>query len=304
MLRKLIVLGVIFAAGLVGYAIVSRPQAVPARALGPHVPDLGNGKTMFAAGNCASCHATPNQDDVSQLGGGQAMKTPFGTFHTPNISSDEKDGIGGWSEAQFVTALVRGTAPDGSHYYPAFPYQSFQRMSFDDVRDLFAYIKTLPKVAGRAPAHDLSFPFNIRALLGGWKFLFLDGEPFQPDPTQSAQWNRGAYLVSGPAHCAECHSPRNFLGAIVQSQRFAGGLESDGDGMVPNITQKGLADWSEKDIATLLESGDLPDGDRVGGDMVKVARNTAQLSAEDRAAIAAYIKSLPPVDGPQRLQRD
>lgn len=305
MLRKLIIMGVIVAGiGLLGFAILTRPQAIPGRALAPHQPSLENGRTMFLAGNCGSCHASPNQDDATKLGGGGAMKTPFGTFYTPNISPDEKEGIGGWTEAQFVTALVRGTSPDNAHYYPAFPYPSFQRMSFGDLRDLFAYIKTLPKVTGDAPAHDLSFPFNIRASLGGWKLLFLEAEPFRPDPTKSVEWNRGAYLVNGPAHCAECHSPRNFLGGIVQSQRFAGGPDPEGEGFVPNITRKGLGDWSEKDIATMLATGDLPDGDRVGGSMVKVVRNTAQLSPEDRAAIATYIKSLPPVDGPQRPQRD
>jgi mono/diheme cytochrome c family protein len=232
------------------------------------------------------------------------MKTPFGTFHTPNISPDEKDGIGGWSEAQFATALLKGTSPDGAHYYPAFPYASFQRMSINDARDLFAFIKTLPKVSGKAPAHDISFPFNIRFSLGGWKFLFLDGEPFRPDPSQSAQWNRGAYLVNAVAHCAECHSPRNIFGAIKERYRFAGGPDPEGEGFIPNITQRGIGDWSEKDIATLLESGDLPDGDRIGGAMVRVVRNTAKLSAEDRAAIATYIKSLRPVDGPPRPQRN
>jgi mono/diheme cytochrome c family protein len=304
-LRKLIIFGLIAVGiGLAAYAIVTRPEVVEAGALGPHQTNLGNGKEMFAAGNCASCHASPNQEDTTQLGGGHAMKTPFGTFYTPNISPDEKDGIGNWSEAQFVTALIEGTSPDRMHYYPAFPYPSFQRMNVNDARDLFAYIKTLPKVAGKSPAHELGFPFNIRAGLGGWKLLFLDGKPFQPDPAQSAQWNRGAYLVNGPAHCVECHSPRNALGAIVENQRFTGGPDPDGDGWLPNITQKGLGNWSEKDIAEMLKSGDLPDGDRVGGDMVKVVRNTAQLSDADRAAIAAYIKSLPPVDGPQRPPRD
>ena len=305
MLRKLIIVGAIVAVvGLLGFVIVTRPQEIPAHALGPHQQNLENGKTLFLAGNCGSCHASPNQDDGTKLGGGGAMKTPFGTFYAPNISPDEKDGIGRWTEAQFVTALARGTSPDDEHYYPAFPYPSFQRMSFGDLRDLFAYINTLPKVTGKAPAHDLSFPFNIRVTLGGWKLLFFGAEPFRPDPTKSVEWNRGAYLVNGPAHCVECHSPRNLLGGIVQSQRFAGGPDPEGEGSVPNITQKGIGDWSEKDIATMLATGDLPDGDRVGGAMVKVVRNTAQLSPEDRAAIATYIKSLPPVDGPQRPQRD
>jgi mono/diheme cytochrome c family protein len=305
MLRKLVVLVMVVAlVALPAYFTVTWPQKVEASALPAYQPSLANGKEMFAAGNCASCHASLNQEDITRLGGGHEMKTPFGTFYTPNISPDDKDGLGSWTEAQFVTALNKGTSPAGTHYYPAFPYASFQHMTFNDVRDLFAYIKTLPKVSGKAPEHELSFPFNIRASLGGWKFLYLDDEPFQQDPSKSAQWNRGAYLVNGPAHCAECHSPRNALGGIKQGMRFTGGPDPESDGWVPNITQKGISDWSAKDIATMLGSGDLPDGDRVGGAMVKVVRNTAQLSPDDRMAIATYIKSLPPMDGQRPTSRD
>jgi mono/diheme cytochrome c family protein len=299
LLRKLLVLAVIVGAvGLLGYVLVTKPQIVADSALGPHQPNMENGRTMFLAGNCGSCHASHDQDDATRLGGGIALKSPFGTFYPPNISPHAEDGIGGWSEAEFVTALVKGTSPDRWHYYPVFPYTSFQRMTFDDIRDLFAYIKTLPPVAGVVEENDLPIRYKIPRTIGIWKLLYLDGETFKPDPTKSAQWNRGAYLVNGPAHCAECHSPRNFLGGIKRGQRFAGGPDFEGEDWVPNITQKGLSDWSEKDIADMLETGDLPDGDRIGGAMVKVVRNTAQLSAADRAAIAAYVKSLPAVDGP------
>jgi mono/diheme cytochrome c family protein len=149
----------------------------------------------------------------------------------------------------------------------------------------------------------LPFPFGIRRLVGGWKFLFLDGKPFAPDPSQPAEWNRGAYLVNGPGHCAECHSPRNALGGIVAEQRFAGGPSPDGKGWVPNITQRGLKDWSADDFAYLLESGMTPEGDTVGGEMGRVIRNTSQLPEADRKAMAAYLKSLPPVEGPPRPQR-
>ncbi|HMJ45576.1 MAG TPA: cytochrome c, partial [Pseudolabrys sp.] len=221
----------------------------------------------------------------------------FGTFYVPNISPDPKDGIGGWNETQFVTALIKGTSPSGEHYYPAFPYTSYQRMTFDDVRDLFAYLKTLPPVTGTVRDHDLPFPFNIRRLLGGWKLLFLDGASFKSDPAQSAQWSRGAYLVNGPGHCAECHSPRNALGGIESGLRFTGGPAPDGQGGVPNITQFKLKDWSVEDIAETLDTGMTPDADRVGGNMVDVIRNTSQLSPADREAMAVYIKSLPAVEG-------
>jgi mono/diheme cytochrome c family protein len=285
------------------------PATVPAAALPPRTPDLDNGRTMFDIGGCSSCHATPNPDPAkverTRLGGGLALKSPFGTFYVPNISPDVADGIGGWSEADFVSALWKGTA-HGKHLFPAFPYPSYQHMELADVRDLFAYLKTLPPVAGRSRRHRLAFPFSVRRLVGVWKLLFLHGGPFVPDATRSAQWNRGAYLVNGPGHCAECHSPRNVLGAIIDSERFAGGPAADGKGWVPNITPAGLQHWSaediawsEKDIASFLSDGMNPAGDFAGGAMAEVVRNTALLTDADRAAIAAYIASLPPRQGPK-----
>jgi mono/diheme cytochrome c family protein len=196
-----------------------------------------------------------------------------------------------------------GVSPAGEHYFPAFPYAAYHKAKLSDVRDLFAYLKTLPPVSGKVRDHDVPFPFNIRRNIGIWKLLFVNREPFRSDPGRPAQWNRGAYLVNALGHCAECHSPRNFLGGIVAGQRFAGGPNPEGKGWVPNITQKGLADWSEKDIAYFLESGILPDGDSAGGSMVEVIRNTSQLSPEDRGAIASYIKSLSPVAGPPKPAR-
>jgi mono/diheme cytochrome c family protein len=303
-LRKLLIAAAgILAIGFAAFWIITAPASVPASALPPRTPDLENGKVMFYAGGCASCHASTGQRDATRLGGGLALESRFGTFYAPNISPDRDDGIGRWNEADFITALWKGTSPQGQHYYPAFPYTSYQRIALDDARDLFAYLRTLPAVAGKAPPHQVPFPLNWRRLLGGWKFLFLDGQPFRPDPSKSAQWNRGAYLVNGPGHCAECHSPRNLLGGIEAGMRFAGGPDIEGKGWVPNITQKGLADYSEKDIAYLLETGQTPDGDSVGGAMTAVIRNTSQLAAADREAMAVYLKSLAPVDGPPRPQK-
>jgi mono/diheme cytochrome c family protein len=298
MLRKLAIAIAILLAILTGiFWILTTPKTVPSSELGPHSADLENGKVLFHAGGCASCHATPNQEDKTRLGGGLALKSAFGTFYAPNISPDAADGIGAWTEAQFVTALREGTSPSGEHLYPAFPYTSYRLITTDDLRDQFAYLKTLPAVAGRAPDHELPFPLGLRRGLGIWKLLFLDGERFRPDAQRPAAWNRGAYLVNGAGHCAECHSPRNFLGAVVPSLRFTGGPNPAGRGWVPNITQQELHDWSEEDIANLLETGETPEGDRVGSSMVEEVRSTAQLSAQDRAAIAAYIKSLAPVEG-------
>src|SRR4051794_13768127 len=301
-MSRRILLGTAFA-GAAALALYWWLTAVPAASVlgaSAHAPDLANGLTAFNAGGCSSCHAVPGQPDRTRLGGGLAITSPFGTFYVPNISPDPADGIGRWSEADFVTALLKGASPDGTHYFPAFPYTSYQHAKLEDVRDLFAWLKTLPPVSGKVRDHDVPFPFNLRRNIGIWKLLFMDGKPFTPDPGASAQWNRGAYLVNALGHCAECHSPRNFLGGIIADKRFAGGPNPEGEGWVPNITQKGLGDWSEKDIAYFLETGQTPDGDTAGGAMARVIRNTSQLSAGDRDAIAAYIKSLPPVEGPPR----
>jgi mono/diheme cytochrome c family protein len=164
-------------------------------------------------------------------------------------------------------------------------------------------LKTLDPVSGKVRGHDLPFPFNIRRNVGIWKLMFFDASPFVPDTAHSPAWNRGAYLVNGLGHCAECHSPRNFLGGIVKAQRFAGGPNPEGEGWVPNITQKGIGDWSAKDIDYFLQTGQTPDGDSAGGSMVRVIKNTSQLPASDRAAIAEYVKSLPPVEGPPKPKK-
>jgi len=295
MLRKFVVIAIVVVAiGAPALWYFTIPATIPVSALAPHTPNIANWRTMFLIGGCSSWHAVPNQKDGTRLGGGLALNSPFGMFYVPNISSDAKDGIGGWSEAQFVTAMVKGTSPTGEHLYPALPYTSYQHMRLDDLRDLFAYLKTLPAISGRVRDHDLPFPFNIRQTLGAWKLLFLDGKTFAPDPAQSAQWNRGAYLVNGPGHCAECHSPRNLLGAIVASRRFTGGQSPTGQGGVPDITQGKLHDWKVEDFVETLDTGMTPDSDRVGGPMVEVVANTRQLSGADREAIAVYIKSLPP----------
>ncbi len=302
MLRR-IFLCLVVAAGI-GFAIfwwLTAPPTPPA--LQPYTPNLANGLTTFNAGGCSSCHAVPGQPDRLKLGGGLAIPSPFGTFYAPNISPDPVDGIGRWSEAEFVNAVTEGISPQGFHYFPAFPYPSYQHAKVEDVRDLFAYLKTLGPVSGKVRDHDVPFPFNIRRNIGIWKWLFVDGKPFVPDPARSAEWNRGAYLAGSLGHCAECHSPRNFLGGIIAAQRFAGGPNPEGEGWVPNITQKGLGDWSVKDIAYFLETGQMPDGDSAGGAMTRVIKNISQLSPDDRAAIAEYLKSLPPVEGPPRPRK-
>lgn len=300
MLRRLLVfIAVLAVLGGGVFWWLTRPERVAASAIPARAADAANGKLVFAAGGCASCHVTEGQPegqvDRNRLGGGHGLPSPFGTFYAPNISPHPERGIGRWSEADFVTAMLKGVSPAGEHYYPAFPYTSYQRMSVEDIQDLFAYLKTLPADDTANRAHGLSFPFTVRRGLGLWKFAFLDGRPFRPDPSKSAEWNRGAYLVEGPGHCAECHSPRAFTGAIVADRRFSGGPNPEGRGWVPNITPHadGLAKWSVGDIASFLADGLTPDGDSTGGTMAAVVRNTSQLPEADRGAIATYLKSLP-----------
>jgi mono/diheme cytochrome c family protein len=300
--RILPILAVAAAAAFGVYWWLSSPPLVLALTE-PYKPNLANGLTTFNAGGCSSCHAVPGQPDRLKLGGGLAIPSPFGTFYAPNISPDPAYGIGRWNETQFVRAVTEGVSPSGYHYFPAFPYTTYTHARISDIRDLFAYLKTLPPVSGKVRDHDVPFPFDIRRNVGIWKWLFMDDKPFMPDLSRSPQWNRGAYLVNSLGHCAECHSPRNFLGGIITAQRFAGGPDPEGKGWVPNITQKGLGDWSQKDIAYLLETGQTPDGDSVGGSMARVIKNTSELPAQDRDAIADYVKSLPAVEGPPKPKK-
>ncbi len=303
-MRKLLIgVAVLAIVGVAVFWFLTQPVLLAASVLPDRKPNLENGRTMFDAGGCASCHATeikdPKPEDRFKLGGGHALKTPFGTFKAPNISTDPKVGMGAWTELEFVNAMQRGVGRKGEHLYPSFPYTSYQRMRLEDVRDLYAFMKTLPAVSTPSEPHLLSFPFNIRRTLGMWKLLYLDGRAYENSPARSALLNRGGYLVEGPGHCAECHSPRNLLGGIDPLRRFAGGPDPEGKSFVPNITphSDGLAKWSDKDIAYMLETGQTPDGDSVGGTMTEVAINTGYLSAQDRQAMAAYLKSLPAVPG-------
>src|SRR6266480_7831191 len=182
MLRRIFLAAMVLAfVGLAVFWWLTIPAVVAPGALPSYQPNPANGLTTFNAGGCSSCHAVPNQPDRTRLGGGLALRSPFGTFYAPNISPDPTDGIGRWTEANFVTALKEGTSPGGEHLYPAFPYTSYRQVAVDDLRDLFAYLKTLPAVAGRTPDHQLPFPFGFRRGLGIWKLLFLPGVPFRPD---------------------------------------------------------------------------------------------------------------------------
>lgn len=259
--------------------------------------DAERGRRMFFAAGCSSCHARPGAegDDRFSLAGGRELHTPFGTFVVPNISQHPRDGIGGWSAADFANAMMRGVSPQGEHFYPAFPYASYARMDPADVGDLYAFLKTTPAVEGKTDGHSLGFPFNIRRGIGLWKRLHVDSRPVVALPSDSPEPVKlGRYLVEGPGHCGECHTPRAFDGGTDKGRWLAGAPAAEGGGSVPNITPGGeISGWSTDDIVAYLETGFTPEFDVVGGSMADVQKNMAELSAEDRAAIAAYLKAIP-----------
>lgn len=297
------VLIVLAGLGLLGAGaawFLSEPARIGAERLPDRAADPERGAVLFAIGGCASCHAPEGAKGADKLvlAGGRAFKTAFGTFYAPNISPDPDAGIGRWQTVDFVNAMRHGTAPDGSHYYPAFPYTSYTRMRIEDVLDLWAYMKILPASDQAVPPHEVGFPFSIRRAIGFWKLLYLDPAPVLA--VSGTELERGRYLVEGPGHCGECHTPRSAIGGPDLSRWLAGGPNPDGPGTIPNLTPAGktISAWSETDIAEYLKSGFTPEYDTAGGSMAEVVENTAQLSDEDRQAIARYLKSLPAVGGP------
>jgi mono/diheme cytochrome c family protein len=288
---------VLVACGAAGAWVLSAPRPAFSEADAAWLDRPGDperGRLVFAAADCASCHASPGQTDRLRLGGGLALPSPFGTFRAPNISPDPDVGIGRWRTIDLANALMSGVAPSGQHLYPALPYTSYVHMRADDVRDLMAFLRTLQPVSSRPPPHELPFPFTIRRAIGLWKLLFFDRTPIEPDPSHDAAWNRGQYLVEALGHCAECHSSRNIFNAIRPATRLAGGPDQGGVGYIPNITPDRLGWWSASDVAGMLTTGYTPDLRFVGSSMADVVTNTASLPQSDRDAIAIYVKALPP----------
>lgn len=286
-LKYLIPVAVI-AAG-VGW-VVTAPGSVDAARYDGVTGNAEAGETVFTAAGCASCHHAPQSEDKLVLAGGQPFASDFGTFYAPNISPSDA-GIGGWSVADLAGALTQGVSPDGQHYYPAFPYTSYTKMEPQDVADLHAYMQTLPASDVASKPHDVGFPFNIRRSLGGWKLLFFSDD-YVMEASDEAGGARGRYLVETLAHCAECHTPRNPLGGLDKAMWMGGAPNPSGQGTIPRLTPDKLT-WSAEDIAYYLESGFTPEYDSVGGHMAEVVDNFSKLSAEDRLAVAQYIKALP-----------
>jgi len=259
---------------------------------------LKRGEYLFNAGGCTSCH-TDRKADVPSLAGGRGLKTPFGTFYGPNITPHPTAGIGKWSDADFMRAMHDGRGPDGTHFFPVFPYTSFTEMTDGDIKDLNAYVFSLPPVDRPSKPHEVSFPFNIRFLQIGWRMFNFTPGRFQPDPKAGAEVNRGAYLARAVVHCGECHTPRNFMGGLKTSMWLAGTVNGPEGETAPNITpdpDTGIGKWSVKDIANYLQDGVDPDGGFAGSLMAEVIKNaTGKLTDADRAAIAAYLKQIPPI---------
>lgn len=277
--------------GIGVYWVVTRPDTFSDQELAGLTSSAQAGEQVFYAAGCASCHAGEKAEDDAKLvlAGGQSFPSPFGTFKAPNISSDATHGIGGWSQAEFVTAVLKGVSPDGQHYFPAFPYTSYNKMTPQDAVDLHAFMQTLPADATPSEPHDVAFPFNIRRNLGGWKFLFASEDWVAEAP--DAQIVRGRYLVEALGHCTECHTSRNPLGGLNTAEWMRGAPDPSGKGRVPGITPD-LLGWSGADIASYLKSGFTPDFDTAGGHMVAVIENMGQLGDDDLDAIAAYLLAL------------
>ena len=254
--------------------------------------DPERGKYLASAAGCMGCH-TEEKKGAVPYAGGRPLATPFGTFYAPNITPHPQAGIGRWTEADFMRALRLGVRPDGAHYYPAFPYPSFTRISDADMRDLWAYLRTLPPSAQANRAHELRFPFGWRFLVRAWKWLFFTPGPMVQNPQRTPVVNRGAYLAEALGHCNECHTPRNILGGPKRDRSYAGGKGPDGKG-VPNITPTGIKNWTDPELREFLLSGRTPDDDAANKTMDEVIQNTtSRLTPEDLAALMAYLRSLP-----------
>jgi mono/diheme cytochrome c family protein len=291
-------LGIVAVLGVAAGLLLSRPRPLDTGALPAHTPDPARGEVLFHAGSCGSCHkaADGTPGAVEGLPTGSApFATPVGTFYPGNLTPDEETGLGGWTDLDFANAMTRGLAPDGSHYFPAFPYASYRLMPLEDVLDLRAYLASLPAV--RSPGRDPEMPLAplARRGVGLWKRVALDDRRFEPDPGQSDSWNRGAYLTTGPGHCGECHTPRTAFMAADESQHMAGGPHPGGEGDVPSL--RGLvARERYKDVGDLtlaLQYGETFGYDKLSsGGMADIQMNLARLPESDVQAISEYLLGL------------
>src|SRR6186713_2296837 len=280
-------------------AYLLRPGALPTLARGKTnatTEIINRGEYLARAGDCVACHTEPNSP---QFGGGRAMPTPFGNLYAPNITPDDDTGIGLWTAADFYRMMHEGISRDGTLLYPAMPFASYTKVTRADSDAIYTYLMSVPPVKRPNRPHELRFPFNQRELLLGWRTLYFKAGEFVPDPKQSEQWNRGAYLVKGLGHCSMCHTAVNMLGGSKESKEFEGGMIPNQNWYAPSLTsnrEAGLGDWSLKDIGDLLQVG-VSQRATVYGPMAEVVYNSLQyMNDEDTAAMAVYLKALPKRD--------
>jgi len=265
--------------------------------------DVQRGLYLSKAAGCVGCHTQQTKDpkEAVAYAGGRALKTPFGTFYGPNITPHPTAGIGKWSEADFIRAMREGRRPDGAHYFPAFPYPSFTGITDADLRDLWAYLRSLPPSARASQEHELGILYRWRFLVGPWKWLYFKPGPMTPDPKRTPVLNRGDYLVNALGHCGECHTPRNFMGGMKRDRHLAGSEQGPEGKSVSNITPARLKKWSDAEIRDFLQTGMTSDGDVTSETMGEVVTNTtSQLTPPDMAALIAYLRSIPPVESEKK----
>lgn len=256
------------------------------------------GAYVLRAAGCVTCH-TDEENGGAFLAGGRALETPIGTFYSPNITFDPRNGIGAWQAQDFIRALRHGRAPGGTSYYPVFPYTSYTRMRREDMFALWAYLASVPVSARENKAHDLVWYMRFRFVNRIWKLLFFEPGVFKPVEGRSKSWNRGAYLVEAMAHCGECHTPRTRLGSLDAELAYAGAKDGPDGESTPNITpdkETGIGDWSRSELMDYLTEGMLPDADFAGGLMASIIDDGLKyLTREDIDAIAEYIMALPAI---------
>jgi mono/diheme cytochrome c family protein len=258
----------------------------------PSPEDVAHGKTLVEAGDCASCHTA---DPAKPFAGGKRIDTPFGAIYSPNLTPDRDTGIGGWSDQNFYTALRYGVAPNGSRYYPAFPYPNFTKLTRDDILSIRAYLATLAPFRNSAPKPELRFPLSFRVLMRAWDYLFFKPGIFEPDQNKSAAWNRGGYLVTGLSHCGACHTPKNVFGADRRGRALAGGpVRGWFAPRLDGAARSGLKSWSVDDIVEYLQSGRNAKSHADGLMADVVVNSTSKMSDGDIRAIAVYLKDLSP----------
>lgn len=294
----------------IGSTTLSAQDDVMVSTLADSDNPVQRGLYLSTAGNCMACHTTEGGEPFA---GGVAFHTDFGVIYSTNITSDSENGIGSWTEEQFIAAMHEGVSADGSKLYPAFPYPSFAKVSEADVKDIFAFLKTVAPSSYTPPANEMGFPFNQRALMGIWNALFFEGERFVPDDSKSDTWNRGAYLVEGLGHCGTCHTPRNALGGLKTDQALSGGTYNDKveEGKIrpwsaANITPApdGLAIWEEDDIAEYLKTGHNRKGGTFGPMNEVITLSTSQLSDDDVQSIAHYLTNIEPIIRAEQVEMD